>query len=266
MLVLAREGLEDVEESLHRLFFRTEELDVVEEQDVDFFAEERGEGLVGLVVRNVGNEFLDKVVRGDVKDFLTREALDDGVADCLEEVSFPESGIAVDEQGVERLSRAARDEGCGLQGVPVALPDDETVKRETLIELRVFEKLRFCRCFLGGFRQGSILGSGHEFQFVIRPSDAVDRARDLRIILVAEKARGQGSAHEDRHGLSLDPLDGSAAEKIFIDLGVPEIGLDDAEDAVPDVGQFVLHSRIRCLPEGDYRGFPHFGKRDFVEN
>ena len=53
LLILACEGLEDVEESLHRLFFRTEELDVVEEQDVDFFAEERGEGLVGLVVRAI---------------------------------------------------------------------------------------------------------------------------------------------------------------------------------------------------------------------
>ena len=126
LLVELVEVVENIEEFLLGFFLTDDELEIVDDEDVEFaefkveffaFAEFNGVDEIGIEVGD-----------GSVEDFEGRVAREEGVADGLDEVGFAEAGAAVEEEGVVAGAGGVDDAAGGGNGEVVVATDDEIIK------------------------------------------------------------------------------------------------------------------------------------------
>ena len=117
------QGVERVEELFLRLLLVFQELDVVDEQDIDFAV--AATETLGLAVADRVDEVVGELFGTDVTHAGAVEKAHGVVPDRVQQVRLAEPGFAVDEQRVVRLGRRLGDgDGRGV-GKSVAGPDHE---------------------------------------------------------------------------------------------------------------------------------------------
>ena len=118
LLVRVVQGVERVEELLHRLFLALQELDVVDEEHVDLAvaALERA----GLALADRVDEVVGELLGVHVAHPHARVEVLRVVADRVQQVRLAQAGVAVDEQRVVRLGRRLGDRDRGRVREPVA--------------------------------------------------------------------------------------------------------------------------------------------------
>jgi len=130
-------GIKDVEKFGLSAFFSSNELDVVDEQDVH--APKTVSKLVHSLVTDGVDEFIGEIFgrevthRGGVGDDVVVE---DVIADSVEKVSFAESDSAVNEEGIVILPREFGNGETSRIGELVAGADDEIIKGILRVEGR----------------------------------------------------------------------------------------------------------------------------------
>ena len=118
----------------------SEELDVVDQQDVDL-AVATLEGVAAVRADGV-DELVEERLRGDVTDLVVLVVVVDVVADGVQQVGLAESGRAVDEQGVVRPRRCLGDPQGRSQGELVGRTLDERLERVARVESGLVEQRR----------------------------------------------------------------------------------------------------------------------------
>ena len=164
-------GLVDRVERVEELFLEAllagEELDVVDQEDVDFPV-----ALLELGQRPVSDRFdeaVHELLARDVPHSKTRVLVGHIGGDGAQEVRLAEAGGAVDEQGVVVLCRLTGHGECGGVGEPVRGADDEVVEGEPH---------RLCV----GVHQKRIGFEGSGVVTVVRKVQVVDRCRHDRLL------------------------------------------------------------------------------------
>ena len=134
LLMVVMQLVEGVEELVLRGFLASEEMDVVDQEQVEFAvtAAERGDaaGLEGL------NEIVGESLGGDVGDASLRIAGVDRVGDRVHQVGLTETGRTVDEERVIVVARFLGDSERSAVGHLVFRTNDEIIKRVVRLDRR----------------------------------------------------------------------------------------------------------------------------------
>ena len=137
-LVRLVQGVERVEELFERRVLAAEELDIVDQQHVDFtVATVEFLDLAGILVgvAQCFDEFVGEFLAGHVTD-LQRGILDQRVvADGVQQVGFAQAGAAVDTQRVEIMTGTFRDGQCDGACETVGIARDEGVEGGVLVQM-----------------------------------------------------------------------------------------------------------------------------------
>ena len=139
LLVGAVQSIKGMEEAFHRLLLVTDELNVVDEQDVELAvaAVERLDlGVIRLIEANRVNELVRELFGVNVADLQVGHHRQRVVADGLQQVRLAQPGVTVDKEGIEGRSRALG--GRQRRGVreTVRRADHEGVEGELWVQVR----------------------------------------------------------------------------------------------------------------------------------
>ena len=137
MLIELVEIVEDVEELFLGFFLIDDELEVVDNETIEFF--ELTAELFAFAVLDGVDKIGIEVRDGGVEDFVVGVALQELIADSLDEVSFAEARAAVEEEWIATRAWSVDDAFGGGSGDVVVGADDEVVESVFAVKAVVFD-------------------------------------------------------------------------------------------------------------------------------
>ena len=193
------EVIEDVEEFLLGFLFVDDELEIIDDENIEFaefeikfftFAKTDGIDEIGVEMRNRG-----------VKNFEGGILFEKFVADGLDKVGFTEAGSAIEEEGVVAAAGSIDDATGGRNSKIVVGTDDEIIESVFFVETRSVGG--FFEIFLGGF----------------------DVMMEGRVIIFSDFART-----DTGFGVGFDfEIDGNYRDVVVFESGFDEIKITNAE-------------------------------------
>ena len=137
MLVELVEIVEDVEELFLGFFLIDDELEVVDDETIEFF--ELAAEFFAFAVLDGVDKIGIKMRDGGVEDFVVGVALQELIADSLDEVSFAEARAAVEEEWIATRAWSVDDAFGGGSGDVVVGADDEVIESVFAVKAVVFD-------------------------------------------------------------------------------------------------------------------------------